>query len=91
MQLRTHLRKQSTGCRLGEPMCTLYSMPRNREALIRLFRLSENRAAAVTPLDAIFPGFQINDYLFQPCGYSLNAIRGSENYTIHVTPEEVGS
>ena len=39
-------------------MCNLYSMTRNREALIRLFRLSENRAAAVSPLDAIFPGYQ---------------------------------
>jgi putative SOS response-associated peptidase YedK len=37
-------------------MCNLYSMTRNREAILRLFRISPNRAAAFAPLDAIFPG-----------------------------------
>lgn len=37
-------------------MCNLYSMTRNREAILRLFRVSENRAAAFEPRDAIFPG-----------------------------------
>jgi putative SOS response-associated peptidase YedK len=37
-------------------MCNLYSMTRNREAILRLFRVSDNRAAAVDPLAAIFPG-----------------------------------
>lgn len=45
----------------------------------------------LTRMDQIFPGFQVDDYLFQPCGYSLNAIKGSEYYTLHVTPEETGS
>jgi S-adenosylmethionine decarboxylase len=49
------------------------------------------RVRQLSKLDQVFPGFQIDDHLFQPCGYSLNAIRGSEYYTIHVTPEEVGS
>lgn len=38
-------------------MCNLYSMTRNREAILRLFRISPNRAAAFEPLDAIFPGY----------------------------------
>ena len=37
-------------------MCNLYSMTRNREAIIRLFRVSHNRAAAFEPQSAIFPG-----------------------------------
>lgn len=37
-------------------MCNLYSMTAAREAILRLFRISANRAAAVSPLDAIFPG-----------------------------------
>ena len=37
-------------------MCNLYSMTRNREAILRLFRISPNRAAAFAPLDAVFPG-----------------------------------
>jgi S-adenosylmethionine decarboxylase len=37
------------------------------------------------------PGFQVDDHLFEPMGYSLNAIRGVEYYTIHVTPQKIGS
>jgi S-adenosylmethionine decarboxylase len=47
-----------------------------------------DRVRQLTKLDQIFPDFQIDDYLFRPCGYSLNAIRGSEYYTLHVTPED---
>jgi putative SOS response-associated peptidase YedK len=39
-------------------MCNLYSMTRNREAILRLFRVSHNRAAAYEPRDAVFPGYQ---------------------------------
>lgn len=46
------------------------------------------RIREISKMNAIFPGFQIDDHLFEPCGYSANAIRGSEYYTIHVTPEE---
>jgi len=37
-------------------MCNLYSLTRNREAIIRLFKVSHNRAAAFEPSPAIFPG-----------------------------------
>lgn len=37
-------------------MCNLYSMTANRDAIIRLFRVGHNRAAALDPLSAIFPG-----------------------------------
>lgn len=49
------------------------------------------RVRHLTRMDTIFPDFQVDDYLFSPCGYSLNAIKGNEYYTIHVTPEETGS
>jgi putative SOS response-associated peptidase YedK len=39
-------------------MCNLYSLTRNREAILRLFRVSHNRATAFEPLPAIFPGHQ---------------------------------
>jgi hypothetical protein len=39
-------------------MCNLYSMTRNREAILRLFRVSYNRAAAYESRDAIFPGWR---------------------------------
>ena len=37
-------------------MCNLYSITAAREAVLRLFRISDNRAAATAPLSAIFPG-----------------------------------
>jgi putative SOS response-associated peptidase YedK len=39
-------------------MCNLYAMTRNREAILRLFRVSHNRAVNGDPLPAIFPGYQ---------------------------------
>jgi putative SOS response-associated peptidase YedK len=38
-------------------MCNLYSMTRNREAILRLFRISDNRAPAIDPQPAIFPAY----------------------------------
>ncbi len=32
-----------------------------------------------------------DDYLFLPCGYSLNCIKDSKYYTVHVTPQPNGS
>jgi len=37
-------------------MCNLYSMTAAREAVLRLFRIGHNRAAAFEAKDAIFPG-----------------------------------
>lgn len=37
-------------------MCNLYSMTRSRTEVLRLFRVSDNRAAAFEPKDALFPG-----------------------------------
>jgi putative SOS response-associated peptidase YedK len=37
-------------------MCNLYSLTTSRDAVLRLFRVSDNRAAAFEPKDAIFPG-----------------------------------
>ena len=42
-------------------------------------------------IENILPGFEIDEYIFQPAGYSLNALKGRYYYTIHVTPELEGS
>lgn len=40
-------------------------------------------------IDKLIPGTVIDDYLFSPCGYSMNGlIRGGYYMTIHITPEE---
>lgn len=43
-----------------------------------------------TGLDEIVNG-QIDDFVFDPMGYSLNAIDGNRYFTIHITPESNGS
>ncbi len=42
-------------------------------------------------LDQIFPGFAWDDHVFEPCGYSVNGIKGKRYVTIHVTPQDGGS
>ena len=40
-------------------------------------------------LRSLFPSSLIDDYLFEPCGYSMNGLDASGGfYTIHVTPEK---
>eukprot|EP00808_Paulinella_micropora_P026604 g57471.t1 len=35
----------------------------------------------------LIPGSKIDDYLFNPCGYSMNGLKGENYWTIHVTPQ----
>lgn len=42
-------------------------------------------------IETFLPGFQIDDYQFDPFGYSLNAIRGDRYATIHITPQSENS
>lgn len=42
-------------------------------------------------IEVLFPGYSIDDFVFQPYGYSLNAIRGEEYITIHITPQAMSS
>ncbi len=42
-------------------------------------------------LDKIVADFVLDDFIFEPSGYSLNAIRGNDYFTIHLTPQENSS
>lgn len=42
-------------------------------------------------LDEILPGFLLDDFVFQPCGYSVNAIKDNNYLTIHITPQQGSS
>lgn len=42
-------------------------------------------------LHSFFPDYLIDDYIFSPSGYSINAIKDHFYYAIHVTPQEQGS
>lgn len=41
--------------------------------------------------DAMLPGFLVDDHLFDPMGYSFNAVMGEYYTTLHVTPQRKGS
>ena len=38
-------------------------------------------------ISEIYPKAIINDYIFDPCGYSLNGLVGQYYFTIHITPQ----
>ncbi|MFM2480650.1 adenosylmethionine decarboxylase [Celerinatantimonas sp. YJH-8] len=42
-------------------------------------------------LEKLLPGFELDDFLFDPCGYSVNAIKGHQYATIHITPQQSSS
>jgi S-adenosylmethionine decarboxylase len=51
----------------------------------------QTKLAASLGIDALLPDFTTSEHVFKPVGYSRNALRGSEYYTVHVTPEDTGS
>jgi S-adenosylmethionine decarboxylase len=59
----------------------------------RVFRPGEGKRPVreQTGMAGLIPGFDIDDHLFEPSGYSLNAIRGDQYWTVHVTPEKTSS
>ncbi|GBP56477.1 S-adenosylmethionine decarboxylase proenzyme [Eumeta japonica] len=45
-------------------------------------------ASKKSGIDKIIPGMKIDDFLFDPCGYSMNGVTKDGCYmTIHITPE----
>jgi S-adenosylmethionine decarboxylase len=52
---------------------------------------SDTSVAVSSGIDAILPGFTTSEHVFNPVGYSLNAVKGEEYYAFHVTPEATGS
>ena len=45
----------------------------------------------LTEIDRLYPDMTIDSFLFEPFGYSLNAICGNAYFTVHVTPQSSGS
>ncbi|XP_015190918.1 PREDICTED: S-adenosylmethionine decarboxylase proenzyme isoform X2 [Polistes dominula] len=49
---------------------------------------SAAEATQKSRIDKLIPNMTIDDFLFEPCGYSMNGISKNGNYmTIHITPE----
>lgn len=49
---------------------------------------SADEATTKSGIDKLIPNMLIDDFLFEPCGYSMNGVSNNGNYmTIHITPE----
>ncbi|XP_012270444.2 S-adenosylmethionine decarboxylase proenzyme isoform X2 [Orussus abietinus] len=49
---------------------------------------SAAEATEKSGIEKLIPNMVIDDFLFEPCGYSMNGVSKSGNYmTIHITPE----
>ena len=42
-------------------------------------------------LSRLLSGVELDAHLFSPLGYSLNALRGEDYFTLHITPQETSS
>lgn len=63
------------------------------ERMAELFGPGQSPSAVREGADVagIIPGFEFDDHLFEPNGYSVNAIRDDQYWTAHVTPERISS
>ncbi|KAL0870913.1 hypothetical protein ABMA27_004744 [Loxostege sticticalis] len=80
-------------CESSEPDQTIEILMSDLDpAVMDIFsRASSATAAEATKasgIDKIIPGMVIDDFLFDPCGYSMNGVAKDGCYmTIHITPE----
>lgn len=42
-------------------------------------------------IDTLLPGSMVQEYAFEPCGYSMNGLLYDAYWTIHITPESICS
>lgn len=54
-------------------------------------RTCKQSTRKILELDTILGDFELNDFCFEPFGYSLNALRGETYATIHITPQKQSS
>lgn len=63
-----------------------------QERAVQFFRsehfVSAQHTSTSSGIQALLPKAQIDDYVFEPCGYSMNGMEGSGFSTIHITPED---
>jgi hypothetical protein len=68
-----------------------YQEPKVLENLRDTSKTNRAKWSRTFHFNSIFPNFLVDEFWFDPCGYSLNAVSGNEYFTIHITPEEEAS
>jgi S-adenosylmethionine decarboxylase len=66
----------------------MYDMDKELSKYLTTKGLAREQVREFLGVEAVFPDFAIDDFSFDPYGYSLNAIKGHLYFTIHVTPQE---
>ncbi|XP_046654440.1 S-adenosylmethionine decarboxylase proenzyme-like [Daphnia pulicaria] len=62
--------------------------PEVMKIFTKQFSANAAEATQKSGIDKILPNVTIDDYLFDPCGYSMNGVlKNGEYMTIHITPE----
>ncbi|KAJ3237530.1 spermidine resistance protein [Chytriomyces hyalinus] len=69
----------------------LAKQPQGINGVHKNIRKAERRLLKDTGIEEIYPCSMVDDFLFDPCGYSLNGLLGPYYWTIHVTPEDICS
>ena len=49
--------------------------------------VSSRATTEASGIAGVFPNMDVDDYVFEPCGYSMNGLCGDEYSTVHITPE----
>jgi len=73
----------------GDATMELMMTDLDQEAM-KMFFKTDKTGQQVTQLSGIqdlIPGADIHEFLFEPCGYSCNALIDDAYFTIHVTPQ----
>lgn len=64
-----------------------YQISDSASNLLTTIGISALQIREFLSIDKILPNFIIDDFVFQPYGYSLNAINADKYLTIHITPQ----
>ena len=66
----------------------MYGIDEESSAYFTQTTLIANDIRQKLRLQDYLAGWEIDDFVFEPCGYSLNAIKGDRYCTIHLTPQQ---
>jgi S-adenosylmethionine decarboxylase len=67
----------------------MYDLKGKAKEVFNTQGLDINTIHEATGVHKILDGFTVDAFAFSPIGYSLNAIKGRNYYTVHVTPQDV--
>lgn len=69
----------------------IYNIDKKISSLLSQCNIEKSKVRDLLQLDKLIPGFDLDDVVFEPIGYSLNAIRGRDYFTVHLTPQAKSS